>query len=45
MINSIQESEIKVIDMIKYLSLAIAIILIGNIIYKRIKDKSITKKK
>lgn len=32
-------SEIKVIDIIKYLSLSIAIILIGYIIYKKIKNK------
>jgi virginiamycin B lyase len=39
------ESEINLIDIIKYLSLAIAIILIGFIIYKRIKNRKITKKK
>ena len=45
MTNSTQESEINMIDIIKYLSLAIAIILIVIIIYKRIKEKSKTKKK
>jgi virginiamycin B lyase len=40
-----QKSEIDIIDIIKYLSLAIAIILIGFIIYKKIKNRKITKKK
>ena len=38
-------SEINLIDIIKYLSLSIAIILIGFIIYKRIKNRRIVTKK
>ena len=41
--NSTPESEINLFDIIKYLSLAIAIILIGFIIYKRIKNRNVTK--
>ena len=43
--NSTPESEINLIAIIKYLSLSIAIILIGFIIYKRIKNRNITNKK
>ena len=43
--NSNTSSKLDLIDIIKYLSLAIAIILIGLIIYKRIKNRNITKKK
>jgi virginiamycin B lyase len=43
--NFTSESEINLIDIIKYLSLAIAIILIGFIIYKKIKNRNVTKKK
>jgi streptogramin lyase len=43
--NFTPQSEINLIDIIKNLSLAIAIILIGFIIYKRIKDRNVKKKK
>jgi virginiamycin B lyase len=43
--NSSQEPEINLINIIKYLSLAIAIILVGFIIYKKIKNRNITKRK
>ena len=43
--NSTTSFEPNLIDIIKYLSLAIAVILIGFIIYKRIKNRNITKKK
>ena len=43
--NSTLKSEINLIDIIKYLSLVIAIILIGFIIYKKIKTRNVTKKK
>ena len=43
--NFTPESEINLIDIIKNLSLAIAIILIGFIIYKKIKDRNVKKKK
>jgi virginiamycin B lyase len=43
--NSTSELEISLIDIIKYLSLAIGIIITGFIIYKRIKNRKITKKK
>jgi hypothetical protein len=38
-------SEINIIDIIKYLLLSIAIILLGFIIYKRIKNRNVSKKK
>lgn len=43
--NSNPSSEINLIDIIKYLSLSIAIILAGFIIYKRLKNRIATKKK
>lgn len=43
--NSNTSPKLELIDIIKYLSLSIAIILIGFIIYKRIKNRNITKKK
>ena len=43
--NSNTSSEVNLIDIIKYLSLAIAVILIGFIIYKRIKNRNVIKKK
>jgi virginiamycin B lyase len=43
--NSSQEPEINLINIIKYLSLAIAIILVGFIIYKKIKNRDELKKK
>ena len=43
--NSNTSTGINLIDIIKYLSLAIAVILIGFIIYKRIKNRNVIKKK
>ena len=43
--NSNTSSEINLIDIIKYLSLSIAILLIGFIVYKRIKNRIVTKEK
>ena len=43
--NSNISSEIKLTDIIKYLSLTIAVILVGFIIYKRIRNRSIPNKK
>ncbi|HJT83519.1 MAG TPA: hypothetical protein VJ697_03465 [Nitrososphaeraceae archaeon] len=39
------QPEIRIMDIIKYISLALAIILIGIIIYTRIKNRTVTKKK
>ncbi|HYZ96576.1 MAG TPA: hypothetical protein VE524_08265 [Nitrososphaeraceae archaeon] len=43
--NSNTSSEVNLIDIIKYLSLLIAILLIGFIVYKRIKNRIIIKEK
>ena len=43
--NSTTSSEIRLIDIIKNVSLSVAIVLIGFIIYKRIKNRKVTKSK